>query len=119
MARVVEIRSYTLKAGARPVFDRMVLERSLPMLARWNVDVVAYGTSLHDDRSCYLIRAYDSLEQRAASQDAFYGSAEWRDGPRDELLSMIESYTTVVVSMEEPAIVALRLGWGVARSRKG
>jgi hypothetical protein len=108
MTRVVEIRSYTLKPGARPEFDRMVLDRSLPMLARWKVDVVAYGMSLHDDRSCYLIRAYDSLEHREASQEAFYGSAEWREGPRDAILAMIESYTTVVLSLDEAALEALR-----------
>jgi hypothetical protein len=106
--RVVEIRSYTLKPGARPEFDRLVRERSLPMLARWKVDVVAYGASLHDDRSCYLIRAYESLQQRQSSQDAFYGSAEWRDGPREEILSLIESYTTVVLSMDDATLQALR-----------
>ena len=108
MGRVVEIRSYTLKPGARPEFDRLVRERSLPMLARWNVDVVSYGASLHDDRSCYLIRAYESLQQRQASQDAFYGSAEWKEGPREEILALIESYTTVVVSMDQDALQALR-----------
>lgn len=106
--RVVEIRSYTLKPGARPEFDRLVLEQSLPMLARWKVDVVAYGVSLHDDRSCYLIRAYDSLEQRQESQDAFYSSAEWKQGPRDAILALIESYSTFVVIMDEGAIEAHR-----------
>jgi len=108
VSRVVEFRSYTLKEGARPEFDRLVREQSLPMLARWKVDVVGYGASLHDDRSCYLIRAYESLRQRQESQDAFYGSAEWRDGPRDAVLALIESYTTVVLSMDETAVDALR-----------
>lgn len=108
MSRVVEIRSYTLRPGARPEFDRLVRDRSLPMLARWKVDVVGYGVSLHDDRSCFLIRAYESLEQRQASQDAFYGSTEWKDGPREALLAMIESYTTVVLEVEDAAVEALR-----------
>ena len=108
MSRVVEIRSYTLKEGARPEFDRLVRERSLPMLARWKVDVVAYGASLHDERSCYLIRAYGSLHERQTSQDAFYSSAEWKDGPRDAVLALIESYTTVVLSMSQTAVDALR-----------
>ena len=105
---MVEIRSYTLKPGALPEFDRLVREQSLPMLVRWKVDVVAYGTSLHDDRSCYLIRAYQSLEHRQSSQDAFYGSAEWKDGPRDAILSMIESYATVVLEMDDAAVETLR-----------
>jgi hypothetical protein len=107
---MVEIRSYALKSGAHSEFDRLVLEQSLPMLARWKVDVVSYGRSRHDERSCYLIRAYDSLEQRQASQEAFYGSAEWNDGPRETILALIESYTTVVLEMDEAAIEALRSG---------
>lgn len=110
MNRVVEIRSYTLKPGAGPEFHRLVVEQSLPMLARWRVDVVTYGLSLHDEHSAYLVRAYDSLEHRNASQDAFYGSAEWKDGPRDAILSSIESYTTVVVEMDADAVEALRSG---------
>ena len=108
MRRVVEIRSYTLQPGSLPEFDRLVREQSLPMLARRKVDVVAYGVSLHDDRSCFLVRAYESLEQRQASQDAFYGSAEWKGGPRDAILSLIESYTTVVLEMDDAAVETLR-----------
>jgi hypothetical protein len=110
MGRMVEIRSYALKSGAYSEFDRLVLEQSLPMLARWRVDVVSYGRSRHDDRSCYLIRAYESLEQRQASQDAFYGSVEWNEGPRDAILALIEGYTTVILEMDEAAIEALRSG---------
>ena len=110
MSRIVEIRTYTLHPGARPDFDRLVIEHSLPMLARWKVDVVTYGRSLHDDLSCFLIRAYDSLEHRKASQDAFYGSAEWKEGPRKAILALIEGYTTVVVEMDARAVEALRSG---------
>jgi len=42
------------------------------MLRRWKVDVVAYGPSLHDKDSWYLMRAYPSLEERQRSEDAFY-----------------------------------------------
>ena len=82
MNKVVEIRSYNLKPGSRGEFHRLVVEVSLPMLRRWGVDVVAFGPSPHDDNSYYLVRAYDSLEHRQSSQDAFYGSPEWRQGPR-------------------------------------
>jgi hypothetical protein len=78
MRQFVEIRSYNLKPGTRDEFHRLMLEQSLPMLKRWNVDVVACGPSIHDDDSYYLIRAYTSLADRQESQDAFYGSAEWR-----------------------------------------
>ncbi len=44
--RVVEIRSYNLKAGTRDRFHALFLREALPMLRRWKVDVVAYGPSL-------------------------------------------------------------------------
>jgi hypothetical protein len=54
------------------------------MLQRWNVDVVAFGPSLHAEDSYYLIRSYASLEDRQQSQDAFYGSDEWKQGPQGD-----------------------------------
>jgi hypothetical protein len=108
MKKLIEIRSYNLKPSRREEFHRLVLEKSMPMLERWKVDVVDFGPSLHDENSYYLIRAYQSLADRQKSQDAFYGSDEWRQGPRDEIVGLIESYTTVVVEMEEVTVNALR-----------
>jgi hypothetical protein len=78
------------------------------MLKRWGVDVVACGPSLHDEDSYFLIRAYASLEDRQASQDAFYDSEEWRQGPRELILALIESYTSVVLEMDETTVQGLR-----------
>ena len=108
MNRLVEIRSYNLKPGTRAEFHRLVVENSLPMLSRWNVDVVAHGPSLHDDDSYFLIRAYASLEDRQRSQDAFYGSDEWRRGPRQAIVDCIESDVSVVIEMHPDAIDRLR-----------
>ena len=69
----------------------------MPMLERWGVQVVAYGPSLDDEDLYYLVRAYASLDELRESQDAFYGSDEWRHGPREEIVSMIESDISVVV----------------------
>ena len=97
MTGIVEIRTYTLKAGSGVEFHRAFVEESLPMLQRWGVDVVAYGPSLDDGDLYYLIRAYPSLEELQRSQDAFYGSDEWRDGPREAIVSRIESSISVVL----------------------
>jgi hypothetical protein len=94
---VIEIRTYKLKPGSGAAFHRTVVDESLPMLKRWGVDVVAFGPSL-DNEDCYvLIRAYLSLEERQRSQDAFYGSDEWRHGPREAIVSRIESDISVVL----------------------
>jgi len=104
----VEIRSYNLKSGTRAEFHRLFIEEALPMLQRWKVDVVAFGPSSHDDDSYYLMRAFADLADRQRSEDAFYGSAEWRDGPREAVLALIESYTTIVIDLDKPTLDGLR-----------
>ena len=101
MNHFIEIRSYNLKPGRRDEFHRLVVEQSMPMLKHWNVDVVAFGPSLHDENSYYLIRRYDSLAHREESEDAFYGSDEWRQGPREAISALIESSTEIVLELDE------------------
>jgi len=95
--RVLEIRTYELLAGAGAAFHRLVVEESVPMLRRWGVEVSAFGPSLDDADSYYLIRGYPSLEELKRSQDAFYGSDEWRHGPREAIVSLIGSSHSVVL----------------------
>jgi len=78
------------------------------MLQRWKVDVVAYGPSLHDENSYYLIRRFDSLAHRDQSEDSFYGSDEWRQGPREAIIACIENYTEFVLELDEGTVQGLR-----------
>jgi hypothetical protein len=107
--RVVEIRSYNLKPGTRDRFHQLFVREALPMLRRSNVDVVAYGASLHDGDSYYLMRAYASVEERQRSEDAFYGSDEWKHGPREAILAAIDSYATIVIRVDEATLRGLRV----------
>lgn len=106
--QVVEIRSYNLKPGTRDRFHSRFERDALPMLHRWKVDVVAYGPSLHDRDSYYLMRAFPSVPERQRSEDAFYASDEWRNGPRGATLADIVSYTTIVIRLDETTIQSLR-----------
>ncbi len=108
MNRVLEIRTYTLKAGKRPEFHALVVAESLPMLKRWNVDVVHVGPSAHDDVSYVLMRSYASVADRQESQDAFYGSEEWKKGPREPILALVDTFTTVVLPVTKETLASLR-----------
>ena len=108
MNRVVEIRSYNLKADKRQEFERLFAERARPMLERWGVDVIGFGRSMHDENTFYLMRCYTSEQDRQQSQDAFYGSDEWRQGPREAILACIDTYATVVLALDEETISGLR-----------
>ncbi len=108
MKHFIEIRSISLKPGTREGFHRLYVEQSMPLLKRWNFDVVAYGPSLHDENSYYVIRCFDSLAQREQSEDAFYGSDDWRQGPREAILALIENYVDTVLELEDVAVQGLR-----------
>lgn len=104
----IEIRSYNLKPGTRDEFHRLFLEEAMPLLKRWNVDVVTYGPSLHDENSYYLMRNFESLTQREESENAFYGSDEWRQGPREQIIACIENYTEFVIELDDVTTQGLR-----------
>ena len=108
MKSIVEIRSYNLKPGTGAEFHRLFIEEALPMLERWDVDVVTYGPSLHDTDSYFLMRRYDNLSQREDRENAFYGSDEWKQGPREAILALIENYTELVLELDESTIKGLR-----------
>ena len=108
MKYVVEFRSLNLKPHSRETFNRLFVEQSLPLLKRWNMDIVAHGASLHDENTYYVIRRFDSLAHREQLEDAFYGSADWRQGPREAMLALIESYIDIVLELDDVAVQSLR-----------
>jgi len=108
MNHFVEFRSYNLKPGTRDEFHRLLVEQSMPMLKSWNMDVVAYGPSQHDENSYYLIRRFDSLAHHKQSEDAFYGSDEWKQGPREAIIACIENYTEFVLELDDATVQGLR-----------
>lgn len=113
-SRVVEIRSYNLKPGTRDQFQRLFEQEALPMLRRWKVDVVAYGPSQHDKDSWFLMRGFPGIAERQKSEDAFYGSEEWIKGPREKILAGIDTYATIVITVDEATLRGLRQSGGTA-----
>jgi hypothetical protein len=108
MNRLVEIRSYKLKPASRERFHELVVTKSLPLLRAWRTEVVAYGPSLDDGDGYFLIRAYDNLEHLQASQQAFYASDDWRKGPRQSIIDLIETDWNAVLWPTPEAVEAIR-----------
>jgi hypothetical protein len=110
---ILEIRTYRLKPGTTEEFVRLMREESLPLLEKFGIRVVRCGASLFAEdghEEAYLIRAFPSLQAHREQEEAFYGSDEWRQGPRDAVLSLIESYHSVVLEVSEDAVRALENG---------
>jgi hypothetical protein len=114
MKRLVEIRAYALKAGAASAFHELVKTAAIPLLHTFGMDVVAFGPSAHDENAYFLIRAYDDLTDLRSQQDAFYGSEPWLRGPRESIVSRIESYLSTVVWLSPESIEDLRQSNGAA-----
>ncbi len=108
MKRLVEIRTYKLKPGSRAAFHELCVSRSIPMVTKWGMDVVAYGPSLREGDEYFLIRAFDSLEHLQASEDAFYSTPEWRQGPREAIIASIEIYLDAIMWLPPEAVDAMR-----------
>lgn len=70
--------------------------------------MVRHGPSEHDQDSYFLIRAYANLEDRRRRQDAFYGSDEWKLGPRNSVLELIENFTSLVLELDSATLAGLR-----------
>ncbi len=105
---IIEIRTYKLKPDSGARFYACFYTHVLPLLTKWGIDVVACGLSQHDPDAAYLIRNYDTLAEREGSQDAFYSSSEWREGPRRTVLGFITHYTDVVLEVDDPTLAGLR-----------
>jgi quinol monooxygenase YgiN len=114
MNRLVEIRAYQLKPGTAAEFHDVVTNVAVPMLRESGMDVVAYGPSQHDPDAYFLIRAYDDLEQLNVQQAAFYGSQAWREGPREPVVSRIQTYLSTVLWLSPQSIDDVRRSNGGA-----
>ncbi len=106
--RIAEILQYTLKKILDLTFIRSCMKSVFHFIPRNGIDVVAYGNSLHDADSYYLIRAFESEEQMEIVLDDFYASAGWRSGPREAIISRIELSLKSVLSLPQSVIDGLR-----------
>jgi hypothetical protein len=106
--RLVEVRSYKLKPCSGARFHDLASNQSIPLLHAVQMDVVAFGLSAHEDDTYFLIRSFENLESLRAEQEAFYGSAAWRQGPREAILELIESDATIAFWTSAEAVEAMR-----------
>jgi hypothetical protein len=108
--RLVEIRTYRLKPGTRAEFHAAATERALPMVRAYGMDVVTHGPVPNDENGYFLVRSFADLADLTAKQDGFYGSPAWREGPREALMSRIETYVDTLLWLSPASIDDLRAG---------
>lgn len=107
---VLEIRTYRLKPGTGAAFHSTMVERCMPLLGRFGIRVLRFGPSERNEdgvEEYVLLRSFESLPARDEQEERFYGSEEWQSGPRRDIVSRIESFHTVVLTVPAEAIQAL------------
>jgi hypothetical protein len=107
---ILEIRTYRLRPGTRDEFVRVMRTQAVPLLAKHRIHVIGSGPSLVDEdgvEEAYLVRRFTSLAEREELEAAFYSSEEWRHGPREAVVSRIESYHTIVLEVSDEVAAAL------------
>ncbi len=108
MRRLVEIRTYRLKPGGEAAFHEAMVQRGLPLVRTAGMDVVAFGSSSEDPQGYFMIRAFASHEDRLATEEAFYSSDMWKQGPRRSIVEHIETYQDTIVWLSSEALELLR-----------
>ena len=108
MRRLVEFRTYRLKPGTEAEFHEAIVSRGIPVVRTAGMDVVAFGFSADDPNGYFLVRAFASLEDRQATEDAFYSSDAWRRGPRQSIVELIETYQDTLLWLGSDTVELLR-----------
>jgi hypothetical protein len=87
-----------------------MMEESVPLLRSAGIRVVSAGGSLNDqDEDAYLIRAFGSLAEHEEQEAAFYRSDPWIAGPREAIVSRIESSHNVLIELSDEQVAALEV----------
>jgi hypothetical protein len=108
LMRTVELMHYILQPGTGQEFHEIMAGKSAPLHREAGIDIVAFGCSLHDEDSYYLLRAFDNIEHMKASQEAFYESEAWQEGPREAIIERIKTSVKSVITLPEAVIDGLR-----------
>jgi hypothetical protein len=101
---VLDLRIYKLKPGAGAQFARILGNDALPMLDRLGIEVVAYGHSLDDPDTYYLVRRFGWAAERNERLDAFHGSEQWRRQQRERVLALIDSFHVLLLPVASAPI---------------
>lgn len=113
MRLFIEIIVYRLKPGTGSLFHQVMLKESIPLHRSAGIEVVDSRPSATDPDSYCLIRAFESLAAVGDSQERFYASAAWREGPRQRIVDCIETSSKAVLEMPASQVRA----WAASRER--
>ncbi|MER7460430.1 NIPSNAP family protein [Micromonospora sp. NPDC126480] len=110
--KLLEIRLFRVQPGTRDEFDRISREGTVPMMRRYGFTVLACGPLVDDEDGYYLVRVFDSVQQRLELSQRLYASQEWLDNYEQPVTAMIVDYRNALLPAHD-AVTALVPGGAV------
>lgn len=94
---LLEMRLFKVQPGTRAEFDRISRDGTIPMMRRYGIKVVDFGPMLNDENGYFLLRAFESEQDRVEKSQAIYATTEWEENYDAPVTAMIADYWTAVM----------------------
>ena len=98
---IVEVRTYTIKAGLRQRFIDLWETRTKPLQLSLGMGVIGPWLDLENPDRFVWLRSFPSMTERERMKRALYESEEWTGGLEAIVMPMLEEFTSVVVTIDD------------------
>jgi hypothetical protein len=111
---LLEMRIFKVRPEDRAEFHRISHEGTVPLMRSLGIDVLTYGPATNNDDLWYLLRAFDSEEQRKEQARILYDHDTWNRDFDAPVMGMIEDYR-IAVMPASPGLIAEFTSLGAER----
>ena len=102
-----DVRIYKVRPGKADAFNKLAREETLPLATSVGHRIAAFGASEADEDTFYLVRSFESGEERTRLLEALYESEVWKHEYDLKVGEMIDQFQTAVIPSGE--------WWGASR----
>lgn len=96
-----DVRIYKVSPGKADAFYELAREETLPLARSVGHRIVAFGASEADEDTFYLVRSFESGEERTRLLAALYESEVWKREYDLKVGEMIDQFQTAVIPAAE------------------
>ena len=94
---IIEMRTYHVKPGLRDEFLRLLGSTMVPAQVAGGIKVLGPFPSIDDPDTFFFMRGFPDRSSHETMKATFHNGALWKNGLRDRLLAMLDTYDVVVV----------------------
>jgi hypothetical protein len=98
---IVEVRTYTIKAGHRQRFVDLWVSRTKPLQMSLGMGVIGPWLDLENPDRFVWLRTFPSMDERERMKRALYESEEWTGELEGIIMPLLEEFTSVVAVVDD------------------